>query len=369
MTLSELHDLKERFDSLVGELNIAYRRITDDTEGGMRFLYEHLHGISIQASQFSGLVHQQITKTAEGDAKIVALQVTNQSNNDNLEILAQIVQAEKNHRLQRDGALDHWVRGRNQDISQLKGDTTLTNEQVRKVQMELDWERVRNNRIAQDQAAALARVEEKIAKAIQSTQNLEELKAKVTKNFQEARAQSVSTTAEIRKGIRNLSTRRPPRPTAEDYFKENVERAALRKETGLDIYALLESHEAILHGGNGGRGLPKVPTAPAGNPDDSDPSSEPTTPRRRPSPLPKRKRLSSEEEEDKSMTAFAKILATAFQQLKKDDDDSGKRKPLKAPETFDGSFAKFRRWWELINECFAIPQKRVPNDQTNIYSL
>ena len=208
--------------------------------------------------------------------------------------------------------------------------------------MELDWERARNNRIAQDQAAALARVEEKIAKAIQSTQNLDELKAKVTKNFQEARAESVSTIAEIRKGIRNLSTRRPPRPTAEDYFKENTETAALQNETGLDLDALLESYEALLKGGNGGRGPPKQPTAPAGNPDDSDPSSEPTTPRRRPSPLPRRKHLSSEEEEDKSMATFAKILATAFQQLKKDDDDSGKRIPLKAPETFDGSFAKFR---------------------------
>ena len=212
----------------------------------MKFLYKHLHGISIQASQFSGLVHQQITKTAEGDAKIVALQVAIQSNNENLEILAQIVQAETNHRLQRDGALDHWVRGRNQNISELKGDTTLTKEQVLKVQMELDWERLRNNRIAEDQAAARARVEEKIAKAIQSTQNLEELKANVTKNFQEARAESVSTTAEIRKGIRNLSTRRPQRPTAEDYFKENAERTALLNETGLDLDALLHSHEALL---------------------------------------------------------------------------------------------------------------------------
>ena len=35
---SELHDLEERFDSLVGELNKAYSRITDDTEGGMKFL-------------------------------------------------------------------------------------------------------------------------------------------------------------------------------------------------------------------------------------------------------------------------------------------------------------------------------------------
>ena len=70
--------------------------------------------------------------------------------------------------------------------------------------MELDWERARNNRIAQDQTAALARVEEKIAKALQSTQNLEELKATVAKNFQEARAESVSTTADIQKGIQNL---------------------------------------------------------------------------------------------------------------------------------------------------------------------
>ena len=85
--------------------------------------------------------------------------------------------------------------------------------------------------------------------------------------------------------------------------------------------------------------------------------------------MPRRKRLSSEEEEDKSMSAFAKILALAFQQLKKDDEDSGKRIPLKAPETFDGSFSKFRRLWESINEYFAIHQKRVPNDHRKIYSL
>ena len=57
----------------------------------MRFLYEHLHGISIQASRFTGMVHQHNTNTPEGDAKIVALQAANQSNNDNLETLAQIV--------------------------------------------------------------------------------------------------------------------------------------------------------------------------------------------------------------------------------------------------------------------------------------
>ena len=51
------------------------------------------------------------------------------------------------------------------------------------------------------------------------------------------------------------------------------------------------------------------------------------------------------------------------------DEDSGKRLPIKAPETSDESFTKFRRWWESIKEYFTIHQKRVPNDETKIYSL
>ena len=137
------------------------------------FLYEYLAGISIQASQFSGLVHQEITKTTEGDTKIVALQAPYRSNNDNLEILAQIVPAEKENHLQRDSVLDQLIRGRDKDISELRGNTTLTKVQVWQVLAELNWERARNNRIAQEQTVALARVEEKIAQAIQSTQNLE----------------------------------------------------------------------------------------------------------------------------------------------------------------------------------------------------
>ena len=73
--------------------------------------------------------------------------------------------------------------------------------------------------------------------------------------------------------------------------------------------------------------------------------------------------------EEEAMASFAKILVATCQQLKKADEDGGKRLPIKAPETFDGSFTKFRRWWESINEYFAIHQKRVPNDETKIYSL
>ena len=110
----------------------------------------------------------------------------------------------------------------------------------------MDWEQARDNRIAKDQAEALVRVEKKISEAIHSTQNRKELEAVVTKNFQEARAESISTPTDIQKGIRNLSTRRPRRPTAEDYFKENEEPAALRKETGRDLDALLAAQHVLL---------------------------------------------------------------------------------------------------------------------------
>ena len=49
--------MEVRFDSLVAELNNAYRKITLDTKGGMQFIYVHLHSISIEAGQFSGLVY------------------------------------------------------------------------------------------------------------------------------------------------------------------------------------------------------------------------------------------------------------------------------------------------------------------------
>ena len=57
----------------------------------MNYLHQNLHGFATQASQFSGLVHQQLARMAEQEEKIVALQVANKSNNDNLEILARFV--------------------------------------------------------------------------------------------------------------------------------------------------------------------------------------------------------------------------------------------------------------------------------------
>ena len=88
MNEEDLEALEDRFEWLTQELNVAYRKITGDTAEGMNYLHQNLHGLATQASQFSGLVHQQLAHTAEGEEKIITLHVANKSNNDNLEILA-----------------------------------------------------------------------------------------------------------------------------------------------------------------------------------------------------------------------------------------------------------------------------------------
>ena len=99
---------------------------------------------------------------------------------------------------------------------------------------------------------------------------MEELKATAAKNFQEAMAESDSTTADIRKGIQNLSARRTAQPTAQELF-DAPDASKHERQTGLDLGAMLEAHEALLQGRNGGKEPPKVPTALAGNPDDLTP--------------------------------------------------------------------------------------------------
>ena len=51
------------------------------------------------------------------------------------------------------------------------------------------------------------------------------------------------------------------------------------------------------------------------------------------------------------------------------EEDSGKRLPVKAPDTFDGTFTKFRRWWEAIEKYVTIHKRRVPTDETKIFTV
>ena len=373
MNTDDLEALKERFENLTEQLNIEYRKVTEDMTGGMTYLHQNLHGLATQASQFSGLVHQQLARTAEGEEKIVALQVANKSNNDNLEILAQIVQAEAKKRNEHDSHLETWARKKNQEVLGLKSDTTLTKGQVARLQEQLREEQGYrlNNQANHDKD--IARLEEWIIKAIEGAASLEKAKEAISVNLMQARASSASTTAEIRAGIAKLGKKKQ-RPTVAALFSQEEE----------FLRAQWERLEALKGTAGGSGGTPPLPPGGRANPDPSDPEDEDDdedgsapsrrrggAPSRSPSPPRHFHRPTPEEiaqAKREEMQTFPEIIAMALAAQPK-EDDTGKRLPFKSPDTYDGSLVKFRRWWESIDKYFAIHRKRVPTDETKIYSV
>ena len=229
MNEEDLQALEDRFETLTHELNVAYRKITEDTAGGMNYLHQNLHGLATQASQFSGLVHQQLARTAEGEEKIVALQVANKSNNDNLEILAQIVQAEAAQRNELDTKLDTWARKKNQEVSALRGDTTLTKEEITQLRNELQWERTNRRKEKEAQTKAIADLETKVNTALANSSTLEKARQEVATNLRAARAESMSTTAEITERLAQVPARKR-RPTAAALFSQEEEFLKAQRE-------------------------------------------------------------------------------------------------------------------------------------------
>ena len=68
------------------------------------------------------------------------------------------------------------------------------------------------------------------------------------------------------------------------------------------------------------------------------------------------------------METFAEIIARALAAHPK-EDDTGKRLPVKALDTYDRSFVKFRRWWESIDKYFSIHRKGIPTGGAKVYSV
>ena len=375
MNEEDLQALEDRVETLTDELNVAYRTITEDTAGGMNYLHQNLHGLATQASQFSGLVHQQLARTAEGEEKIVTLQVANKCNNDNLEILAQIVQAEAARRNKLDTKLDTWARKKNQEVSASRGDTTLTKEEITQHRNELQWERTNRRKEKEAQTKAIADLETKVNTALPNSSTLEKARQEVATNLRVARAESMSTMAEITERLAQVPTRKR-RPMAaallsqeEEFLKAQRERLEFLKgnrEAGKVPPPPPPRQPPIAAGGD--------PDDDPGDDDDDPPPSERShrgRPDRHRSWDPSRSQSRDPRQLDKD--EFAETIALAAHILSNmkegKEEDSGKRLPVKEPDTFDGTFTKFRRWWESMDEYFTIHKRRVSTNETKIFSV
>ena len=157
--------------------------------------------------------------------------------------------------------------------------------------------------------------------------------------------------------------------------------AALLSQEEEFLNAQRKRLEALKETAEGSGGTPPLPPGGRANPDPSDTGRDSddngSVPSRRRDNTPSRSRSTPKhfhqptpeeiaQEKREEMQTFAEIIAMALAARPK-EDDMGKRLPVKAPDTYNGSFVRFRRWWESIDDYFAIHRKRLPTDETKIY--
>ena len=139
----------------------------------------------------------------------MALKAARKSHCDNLEILAQIVQAEAVLTSKKDTRIEQWAQRKDQEVAGLLGDSTLTKDQVTQLRQELQWERAKNQREKDRQTQALAELKEKVIKTLANQKDMMIARQAVTIELRKARAESLSTTAEVQERLGTLSTKKP----------------------------------------------------------------------------------------------------------------------------------------------------------------
>ena len=301
--------------------------------------------------------------------------MANKSNNDNLEILAQIVQPDAAQRNELDTKLDTWARKKNQELSVLRGDTTLTKEEITQLRNELQWERNNRGREKEAQTKAITDLETKVNTALANSGTLEKSRQEVATNLWVARAKSMSTTAEITERLAQVPIKKR-RPTVAALFSQKEEFLKAQSER-------LESLEGNSEAGKAPPPQPPprvLPIAAEGDLDDYQGADNDETPFERSNSGHPNRRRSKDPSHSQSRgptsldnVEFAETIALATHILSKlkegKEEDSGKHLPVKASDTFDRTFTKFRRWWESMDEYFTIHKRRVPTDETKIFSV
>ena len=227
------------------------------------------------------------------------------------------------------------------------------------------------------QTKAIADLEAKVNTALANSSTLEKARQEVATNLRAARAESMSTTVEITERLAQVPMRKR-RPTAAALFFQEEECLKAQKER---LEFLKGNEEA-------GKVPPpppppkQPPVAEGGDPDDdlgdNDDDDEPPSEQERGGRHARRRSRDpscsqSRDPRQLDKDEFAETIALAAHILSKIKEgkveDSGKRLPVKAPDTFDWTFTKFRRWWESINEYFTIHKRCVPTHQTKIFSV
>ena len=106
---------------------------------------------------------------------------------------------------------------------------TLTKEEITQLRNELQWERTNRRKEKEAQTKAIADLEAKVNTVLANSSTLEKARQEVATNLRAARAESMSTTAEITERLAQVPTRKR-RPTAAALFSQEEEFLKAQRE-------------------------------------------------------------------------------------------------------------------------------------------
>ena len=261
----------------------------------------------------------------------------------NLEILAQCVGSEQQERLHITNCLANWS-------AEVAEKQKLTTTQVTDLQDEM-------RQLKEATQAAFQNTEEQQLKIRQETkeeceQAVQQILEKTLPPNQGKRILRRFRAATI--ALSDKSSVTPEKDKEKEKEKEKGKRKRLTAAQLNDLPPLVDGSDPDLQtphdsdpsssssndDGNG-KGLPKTPPGGSGR------GAVPSPP---PPPPP------TQEE------TFAVLLAQTLRKTM--NPDTGRRLPVKAPETFNGEFTKFRGWWKAMQSYLRIYASHIPDDTT-----
>ena len=371
--------IETRYNNLVLELNKVYHGLMADKRVGQRQMQQNFQQFAIEANQFSTAVYREMavvaTNTQERQEALTAMQ---QRQEINLELMAEHLLAERSLRKMAEAHLRNWTTEKDKEVGILYEQAVTADRQIKDLNHKLSES---SKAFEQKQVALVTDVENRVLKAVedQMTQAQRErqrlYKDDMLRRIREA-TRPLSSSGEGSRAPPPDLPERTRLPSSVPELEEVEPPSADQPEDAPPQPPLppsdgpSSSHGGSSRGGNdrGGRGRGGGRGGRGGR--GSQPSSQ-----RSASPPPEFPPDFLEgawvAPENRPEIDQAQVLAQAIANAMRSarPADSGRRLPVKQPDTFDGEYTKFRSWWRQMKKYLQIHQHQVPDDLTKINTV
>ena len=345
-----IYILERRFNTLIREMNQAYTVFKQNKEEGVQHIENNLLYLTQKANQFSINVYQTIINHAtDNNQTTCAIAACTERQQVNLELLAQVVSSEHSARVQTTQSIDIWELEKEKQVKELQeklnSSTERTDTELRGAKFEIQETQ---RRTIEECQQAMAQI---ISEQLPNNQG--------KKIIRPVRAATITISDKSDDGKKKKQTKKKVK--AADVFKippplQDQEDEDLLTQTSDDSDDTDDEGDDTggggvgCGGGGGGRGEGGGGSGGGGG-----------GPKKGKEPSPPPPPPATDHE------VFATLLAQTLKKvIPTPKQDTGRRLPVKAPETFNGEFVKFQGWWKSMERYLRIYASHIPDDVTRI---